>query len=232
MLWLQFGESSGDINGTSETDERWGGPDDRYFNSTTYQCDLSTLRGDFNFEPWGGYGQCGHIQLLPINRVEAAQRLAELRQNMWIDRGTRVVAVNFNLYNTNSKLVSVVRIVVEFYNTGFVRRSHRIFSFRLIMYSGQSFMDMFRLIAEVIYGIMLLYYMSREIHELVRMGRSSASWVDYFYSFRNNYEMVIFGLNFALCLQWYNFLRNTSKKTFDVNEVTYQDLWPVRKGLT
>lgn len=60
-------------------------------------------------------------------------------QNMWnsdwIDEKTRVVFLEFTLYNPNANLFSVVEIMFEFPNTGAVTPFHQIFSSKLYHYS-------------------------------------------------------------------------------------------------
>ena len=44
--------------------------------------------------------------------------ILHLKRDRWVDQATRAVSVQFNAYNTNSKLLTTVRIVFEFRNTG------------------------------------------------------------------------------------------------------------------
>ena len=53
----------------------------------------------------------------------------------WIDRKTRVVSVDFNMYNTNTRLLSVVRVTWIFHVSGLVDVGSDIFSMRMLMYS-------------------------------------------------------------------------------------------------
>ena len=52
----------------------------------------------------------------------------------WVDEGTRAVAVTFSAYNTNSRLLTVSRFLVEFFSTGAVQPSWTVRSLRLILY--------------------------------------------------------------------------------------------------
>lgn len=45
------------------------------------------------------YGSGGFVTELPVNRTQAKAVLDQLEADTWIDRGTRVVVVNFNLYD-------------------------------------------------------------------------------------------------------------------------------------
>lgn len=68
-----------------------------------YDPDMSALYGLSSFQPIVGYGTGGYkVFLSGTDRDDAAATLAALRKQQWIDRGTRAVAVDFNLYNTQA----------------------------------------------------------------------------------------------------------------------------------
>ena len=58
------------------------------------------------------YGGGGYTQVLPMTYREAADVIQNLKDNLWIDRGTRAVFVDFTVYNANINLFCVVRHVV------------------------------------------------------------------------------------------------------------------------
>jgi hypothetical protein len=84
-------------------------------------------------------GACGVSQLSHM-----AGRTAFPVQQLWLFTvspsvhwsGTRAVAVDFNLYNTNTKLLTVARIVVEFYSSSYVIKWHRFYTFRISLYDA------------------------------------------------------------------------------------------------
>ena len=56
-----------------------------------------------------------YITELPeVGHAVSAATVAQMRQDLWTDKATRAVAVDFSLYNTNTKLLTVVRIVFEY----------------------------------------------------------------------------------------------------------------------
>lgn len=70
---------------------------------------------------------------LPQNAANASAVLAQLQSNLWTDRGTRLVAITFNMYNTNTKLLTVVRLTMEIFMTSKVVLNREIYSMRLVM---------------------------------------------------------------------------------------------------
>lgn len=61
---------------------------------------------------WGliaTYGGGGYIQNMAKNRTVSAHIIGELRDNRWIDRGTRVIFIDFTVYNANVNLFCVIR---------------------------------------------------------------------------------------------------------------------------
>lgn len=60
---------------------------------------------------WGSvssYGGGGYYEDLSRDQTEAASQLDRLFQNLWLDRGTRVLFIHFTTYNPNMNLFSVV----------------------------------------------------------------------------------------------------------------------------
>jgi len=55
------------------------------------------------------YGGGGFTQVLPMTKDEAKVVIQYLKDNLWIDRGTRAVFVDFTVYNANINLFCVVR---------------------------------------------------------------------------------------------------------------------------
>lgn len=97
---------------------------------------------------WVGYacahadGTGGFVTYLPQDAANASALISALQSNLWIDRGTRLVAITFNLYNTNSKQLTVVRLTVEVFMTSEVVVNREIYSMRLVVYA--SYIDQVR----------------------------------------------------------------------------------------
>lgn len=69
---------------------------------------------------WGllsHYDGGGYVQNLGSYRAEAEAVLSYLQENLWIDRGTRAVFIDFTVYNANVNFFCVIRYA--FSNTYF-----------------------------------------------------------------------------------------------------------------
>ncbi len=53
-----------------------------------------------------------------MNHDDASAQLKELEENLWIDRGTRVVFLDFTVYNANINLFCQIKLTVEFPASG------------------------------------------------------------------------------------------------------------------
>ncbi|KAE8590840.1 hypothetical protein XENTR_v10018227 [Xenopus tropicalis] len=135
------------INGTAwtyYTEEELGG--------SSYWGKITTYSG-------GGY----YIDL-ELTKRDSLRQLQTLKSNLWLDRGTRAVFVDFSVYNANINLFCVLRLVVEFPATGGAIPSWQIRTVKLIRYvSGW---DYFIIGCEIVFCIFIFYYVVEEILEL------------------------------------------------------------------
>lgn len=63
---------------------------------------------------WGrltSYSGGGYYLDLPGSRQASAEALQDLQEGLWLDRGTRVVFIDFSVYNANINLFCVLRWV-------------------------------------------------------------------------------------------------------------------------
>ena len=56
------------------------------------------------------YGRGGYFVELPNNPAKAKAIIDQLKEDRWIDQGTRAVGITFNVYNTNSRGLTTVRV--------------------------------------------------------------------------------------------------------------------------
>lgn len=78
----------------------------------------SDLQGSSSSGLISRYGGGGYILDLKPKYDEAKQQLDILKQNLWISRGTRVVFLDFTLYNANINLFCQIKLTVEFPASG------------------------------------------------------------------------------------------------------------------
>uniref|UniRef100_A0A3Q2XG03 Polycystin 2 like 1, transient receptor potential cation channel n=1 Tax=Hippocampus comes TaxID=109280 RepID=A0A3Q2XG03_HIPCM len=135
---------------------------------------------------WGlltTYSGAGYYQDLGRTKEESAVLLRELEENLWLDRGTRAIFIDFSTYNANINMFCVIRLVVEFPATGGAIPSYQIRTVKLIRYIN--YWDYFILGCEMVFCLFILYYVVEEILEL-RIHKFS-----YFKSIWNILDIVV-----------------------------------------
>ncbi|KAM4852733.1 polycystin-2-like protein 1 [Thomomys bottae] len=128
---------------------------------------------------WGrltSYSGGGYYLDLPGTRQASAEALRDLQEGLWLDRGTRVVFVDFSVYNANINLFCVLRLVVEFPATGGAIPSWQVRTVKLIRYVSN--WDFFIIGCEIIFCIFIFYYVVEELLELRMhgLGYLSSVW--------------------------------------------------------
>ncbi|XP_004580300.2 polycystin-2-like protein 1 [Ochotona princeps] len=116
---------------------------------------------------WGrltGYSGGGYYLDLPGSQQASADVLRDLQEGLWLDRGTRVVFIDFSVYNANINLFCVLRLVVEFPATGGAIPSWQIRTVKLTRYVSN--WDFFIVGCEVIFCIFIIYYVVEELLEI------------------------------------------------------------------
>ncbi|XP_077332608.1 polycystin-2 isoform X1 [Lithobates pipiens] len=129
------------------------------------------------------YSGAGYYLDLSREREEAAAQVATLKKNMWLDRGTRAVFIDFSVYNANINLFCIVRLLVEFPATGGLVTSWHFQTVKLIHYI--STFDYFLAACEIAFCLFILYYMVEEFLE-IRIHR-----LHYFRSLWNCLDVLI-----------------------------------------
>lgn len=117
------------------------------------------------FAAYASYGGGGYVVDLPLDHQAAASRLYELRANKWIDRATRALFVDFNLYNANENLHTVSRISYEFPSVGGVYASSEIKTWRFLRYLGYKGMTIYAL--EIVYVVFVAWFTIDEVREYI-----------------------------------------------------------------
>ncbi|XP_048387001.2 polycystin-2 isoform X2 [Stegostoma tigrinum] len=161
---------------------------------------------------WGliaTYSGAGYYLDLARNREETATKLKVLKENLWLDRGTRVVFITFSVYNANINLFCVIRLVVEFPATGGALSSWQFQTVKLIRYVSS--FDYFLAACELAFCIFIFYYIIEEILEIY------IHKLHYFKSVWNCLDVAIIVLSLiAICINIY--------RTSIVNELMRESL--------
>jgi len=144
---------------------------------------------------WGRmatYQGGGYTQLLSNNSAESKEILAELKKNLWVDRGTRAVMIDFTVYNANINLFCIVTLVMEYPATGGCIPFHMFRTLKLIRYVTT--MDYFIMGCEGLFVLFLLYY---TIEEMIEIKKHKTS---YFKDFWNIMDIVVVFMGYICVL--------------------------------
>lgn len=101
------------------------------------------------------------------------QLLAQLLTDRWLDDRTRMVTVDFNLYNSNTNLLTVCRFILEYLPTGMVLNSYWLYSMQLLLY--ETVPQRLRGCGEVIIIMGCFYYLFKEIQQVGEHGKCTCA---------------------------------------------------------
>ncbi|XP_060542949.1 polycystin-2 isoform X1 [Pantherophis guttatus] len=141
---------------------------------------------------WGliaTYSGSGYYQDLSKSKEDTSALIAVLKNNLWLDRGTRAVFFDFSVYNANINLFCIVRLLVEFPPTGGLLTSWQFQPVKLIHYI--STFDFFLAACEIVFCLFVIYYVVEEILE-IHIHR-----LFYFRSLWNCLDVLIITLSLA-----------------------------------
>ncbi|XP_039217130.1 polycystin-2 isoform X3 [Crotalus tigris] len=141
---------------------------------------------------WGliaTYSGAGYYQELSKSKEDTSALIAVLKNNLWLDRGTRAVFIDFSVYNANINLFFIVRLLVEFPPTGGLLTSWQFQPVKLIHYI--STFDFFLAACELVFCLFIIYYVVEEILE-IHIHR-----LFYFRSLWNCLDILIITLSLA-----------------------------------
>ncbi|XP_031529098.2 polycystin-2-like protein 2 isoform X1 [Vicugna pacos] len=144
--------------------------------------------------PWhwgfvGVYRNGGYIFTLSKSKSETLNKFINLRMNSWITRGTRVIFIDFSLYNANVNLFCIIRLVAEFPATGGIITSWQFYSVKLLRYV--SYYDYFIAACEIAFCIFLFVFTIQELQKIKEFKSA------YFKSIWNWLELLLLVLCFV-----------------------------------
>ncbi|KAA0190384.1 Polycystic kidney disease 2 1 (Predicted) [Fasciolopsis buskii] len=114
--------------------------------------------------PINTYDGSGFIQDLSRDPVTSIAILDELFRGLWIDQGTRVLFVDFTIYNANINMFVIVKLIFEMSYTGGVFVGNEFQAAKLIRYVTS--VDYFVMVCEVLFILFVLYYIVEECLEI------------------------------------------------------------------
>ena len=111
------------------------------------------------------YSGAGYVQNLHFQKNVTEAMLAELKSNLWLDRGTRFLTLDFTVYNGNVNLFAVVKLYFEFPATGGIfPRQAEIEPIRILYYPIKSQVLLFLFVSDEVN-----HNLTSEFHEYLFM---------------------------------------------------------------
>uniref|UniRef100_A0A670ZDW6 Polycystin 2 like 2, transient receptor potential cation channel n=1 Tax=Pseudonaja textilis TaxID=8673 RepID=A0A670ZDW6_PSETE len=135
--------------------------------------------------PWhwgliGLYSTGGFMFILSKSKGQSLQMVTFLKEHSWITRGTRVVFIDFSMYNANVNLFCIVRLTMEFPATGGIIPSWQFHSVKLLRYV--TYYDYFLASCEVIFCLFIFTFLIQEFIKLRKLKgdyfRDAWNWLD------------------------------------------------------
>eukprot|EP00746_Dinoflagellata_sp_MGD_P165182 gnl/MRDRNA2_/MRDRNA2_94304_c0_seq1.p1 gnl/MRDRNA2_/MRDRNA2_94304_c0~~gnl/MRDRNA2_/MRDRNA2_94304_c0_seq1.p1 ORF type:complete len:699 (+),score=125.40 gnl/MRDRNA2_/MRDRNA2_94304_c0_seq1:149-2245(+) len=183
--WGDYGE-----NTVNKDASPWTPDGDK---KSTYMTGLSNFVGD---EDDGFlYGTEGHVVDLPLDKTKAAERIEWMMRERWTDEGTRAISIDVNTYNPNFDMATVMRFKIDIVGGGMFFPKVETMSARLNPYSNTT--DYMRLLCEVIFAGMTVYYLWGEMQELKSSGLK-----EYLSSFWNIVELGNLSVFIIIMYKW------------------------------
>ncbi|XP_075457673.1 polycystin-2-like protein 2 isoform X2 [Ascaphus truei] len=109
----------------------------------------------------GTYSSGGFIANLSHTKESSLMTIQHLKENSWLTRGSRVVFIDFSVYNPNVNLFCVARLVTEFPATGGATPSWQFYAVKLLRYVSVT--DYFFACCEVIFCLFICAFIFQEI---------------------------------------------------------------------
>ena len=119
---------------------------------------------------WTIYGNEGWLQLVPHDPTNATRLFQTMKENMYVDQGTRLVAIDFVVLNPASNVITSVRLLFESTSQGVMRHKAFIMAMPTNMYREGR--HMFRAGLEGLFVLGLVYYTVVEIREMIHLRPS------------------------------------------------------------
>lgn len=185
-----------------------------------YLTGLSSIQGKPGFA--GNYGTSAHVVDLPLDRGLAKTALSRMNDTLWLNEQTRAISIEAAFYNANLDLSIYFRWHVDISATGRFTPSFIAYGLRLMPY-GTAW-DHVRLFVEILFAIMLAYYVFSEVHE----ARASPSLLAYFTNIWNLVEIVNLCMYVVVLVSWFSYLLVHDREPFkQVSREKYVDLLPL-----
>ena len=155
----------------------------------------STSEGFYSAYDGGGY-----LVSLGDDETTATASIRRLREQNWLDDLSRALVVEFAVYNANSNLFTVVKIIVETPATGGIFLKAFVESFKPYPYVDA--WDFILLVLQIGWVLLIIYFMVVSVAELVKKR------FGYFREFWNCVQSIIIIMSITAIIM--NIMRTAS----------------------
>lgn len=159
------------------------------------------------------YGPGGYIVYLPTDRANGTRLLDELMQDRFVDKQTRMLTIDFNLFGSDIGYLTTARFTVEMLPTGVVLPSYKLYTVKMLLY--ETAIDKLRGVGEALVVGLTVWYLVKELKEL----RRSRPMLKYFLQIGNAFDLSLQVLVCACMGFWLLQITNPTRNTFSANEV-------------
>ncbi|KAL4822738.1 hypothetical protein H8958_011121 [Nasalis larvatus] len=194
--------------------------------NTEWRYSTSNTNSPWHWGFLGVYRNGGYIFTLSKSKSETKNKFIDLRLNSWITRGTRVIFIDFSLYNANVNLFCIIRLVAEFPATGGILTSWQFYSVKLLRYV--SYYDYFIASCEITFCIFLFVFTTQEVKKIKEFKSA------YFKSIWNWLELLLLLLCFVAVsfntycnVQIFLFLGQLLKSTEQYSDFYFLACWHI-----
>nr|KAG5710401.1 hypothetical protein BaRGS_022219 [Batillaria attramentaria] len=177
-----------------------------------YYCYMSADELD-SYPYWGQlavYGGGGYVVRLQGSRSDLLDLMARLETEMWVDRYTRAVFIEFTTYNAQVNLFSIARILAEFHPTGGIVPSYRFEPAMLLPYGASVYYT--HLTLEILLCCFILFLTIRLMAGLAKQRMA------FLRGFWNIIELCIITMSWSAVVVYFFRLFETQKRTAEVKE--------------
>lgn len=134
-------------------------------------------------ESWTTYHGGGYKVVLSLEKFETQRKIQTLRESKWIDEFTRVVFLDFTLFNVNENMFTEVALIAEHLPIGLYVTRSMINSVQLDM-AHSVWKSGF-----ILFILIIFFHVVKTLRLMNRKG-----FIKYFSEFENIYQLIVTGL--------------------------------------
>lgn len=168
------------------------------------------------------YGNNGYEIILPLDKIKAKKIIEELKNDLWIDYQTRTVSINLNVFNPNTNLINVVRILFELSENGRISLLLRFFTMPYTIYKG--IQGTLMMCGQIIYSLFILYYIWEEIID-IKLANNICLYLTDFWNILDIANLTMHILTIIAYINWFQDFSVIDNQKILLQQDRYIDLF-------